>query len=275
MLIDSYAKINLFLDVLNKRPDGYHEIDTLYSTIDLHDSLKFVLTKKPQINFLTNIPKLASNENLVFRITQRIFDTYGVDCGVEIYLEKHIPVAAGLGGGSSNAAMTILALDSLLKLNMSQRVILNLAAEYGSDISFFLYGGFARGVGRGEKITPMPDIEPMQLLLLNPGISVASSEAYKLIDWDYQSSGKKLWFNKLENGVVKKYPLIGQIIAELKQKGATESIMSGSGSTCIGLFAKDNVLKDAECFFKQKKYWTKVVRTIDSRSYKKCIQNLS
>jgi 4-diphosphocytidyl-2-C-methyl-D-erythritol kinase len=276
VLINSYAKINLYLDVLNKRIDGYHEIETLFSTIDLHDSLKFVLTKKPEIQILSNIPELASANNLVSKVATRIIDDFGVKNGIRIYLKKNIPVAAGLGGGSSNAAVTFIALNALLQLNMKEEYMQNTAAEFGSDLNFFFDGGLARGNARGEKITPLPDGELMQLLLVNPGIAVSSKEAYELVDKITDSyNGPKIWFNKLETCVKSKYTVIEDILSSMKYMGAAEAMMSGSGPTCIGYFTVKGQLQKAVEYFNTKLMWNKVVKTMGRSQYQRCFRNLN
>lgn len=276
MLINSYAKINLYLEVLNKRKDGYHDIETLFSTINLHDSLKFVLTKKPQIQILSNIPELASPNNLIYKIANRIFDDYKVKNGIRVYLNKRIPVAAGLGGGSSNAAVTFIALNALLKLKMEDEYIQRVAAEYGSDLNFFFQGGLACGSSRGEMITPLPDEKSMKLLLVNPGLAISSKEAYQLVDFEQADcKGPKMWHNSLETGIKKKYTVISDILQSMKDLGASEALMSGSGSTCIGYFKKNTQLKSSVEYFNSKLMWNKVVKTIGRSQYQKCFQNLS
>jgi len=275
VLIDSYAKINLFLDVICKRDDGYHEIDTIFSTIDLHDTLKFVLTKKPGIKILSNIPELASETNLVYKIANRIVADFEVKAGLRVNLFKRIPVASGLGGGSSNAAMTILALKRLLKLNISNEYMSKIASEYGSDIYFFLFGGRARGKSRGEAITLLPDVKQVNLLLVNPGITISSKEAYDLIEWSSETPKYRLWYNRLESGIELKYPIISYLKADLKKNGAKKAMMSGSGATCIGKFTDDRQLREAYYMYRQKGIWCKVVQLIGRSQYKRCIQNLS
>lgn len=268
MLIDSYAKINLSLRVLGKRPDGYHEIETLFSTINLHDSLKFALTKKPSIKILSNIAELCSENNLAYLIAQRIRADFGIKAGLEIYIDKRIPVAAGLGGGSSNAAVTFLALSKLFKIDMEESYMESTASEYGSDINFFFCGGLAKGQSRGEKITPMLDIETMELLLVNPGIAISSREAYQLADENViECPPYGLWYNSLEAGIRNKYKVIDDILCDLKNSGAAEVMMSGSGSTCIALFADKAKQNNALNFFQSRNMWCQIVKTLTRRQY--------
>jgi 4-diphosphocytidyl-2-C-methyl-D-erythritol kinase len=276
VLINSFAKINLFLEVLNKRPDGYHEIETLFSTISLHDSLKFALTKKPGIKILSNIPELASQNNLVHKVARRIMEDFGVKSGIEVFIRKRIPVAAGLGGGSSNAAVTFIALKALFKLAMDDSYMSKTAAEFGSDINFFFSGGLTRGTGRGEKIELLPDIPVLNLLLVNPGLAIASREAYELIEnADKYKDENQLWFNRLESGIVKKYPAINDVIETMKELGAEQAMMSGSGATCIGLFKTGSALTKSHQYFQSLNIWCKEVKTMKRSQYQACFQNLS
>lgn len=274
MLIDSYAKINLYLEVLNKRIDGYHEIETVFCTIDLHDSLKFVLTKKPEIQILANIPELSSSDNLVYKIATRICNDFSVNSGLQILLEKRIPISAGLGGGSSNAAMTFVALNKMLNLDMTEDYVHNTAREYGSDLNFFFLGGRARGSGKGDFVTPLPEIDPLDLLLVKPAFGVSSQEAYQMIDLKAKTyHQEKSWYNRLEAGVADRYPAIAMIINELKTLGATQAMMSGSGSTCIGLFADKALRSKAAGIFASQGMWTCETRTIGRKEYQACFQS--
>lgn len=248
----------------------------MFVAVDLHDSLKFALTKKPGIKILSNIPELASEKNLVHKIAERILADFRIEAGVEINLNKEIPLSAGLGGGSSNAAMTFLALRDLLGLEMNDEYLNRTAAQYGSDINFFFHGGCARGRSRGEEIALLPDLKEMELLLVNPGIEISSREAYELSDLQTAGNIKKvLWYNRLEAGIVSRYPDIGNVIKLLKELGAMEAMMSGSGSTCIGLFPETAKLDKALRHFRERKMWCRTVKTMGRRHYQECIQSLS
>lgn len=276
MLVNSFAKINLYLEVLARRPDGYHEIDTIFSTISLHDSLKFALTKKPGIKILCNIPELAFQDNLVYKIAMRVLNDFGVKSGVKIFLKKKIPIAAGLGGGSSNAAVTFLALNKLFGLKMGLDYAKRTAAEYGSDINFFFTGGIAEGSGRGECVHPLPDEPEMDLLLVNPGLAISSKEAYESVDFTaIPPANSKLWFNRLEEGVAKKYPVIREVIVTLIELGAERAMMSGSGSTCIAFFEDKKLLIKAQKHFQEFNMWSETVKTLKRSDYLKCIPSLS
>lgn len=275
MLINSYAKINLYLDVLNKRPDGYHEIETVFCTISLHDSLKFALTKKPGIEILCDVPELASNSNLIHTTAKRIVDDFDVKTGIKVFIRKRIPMAAGLGGGSSNAAMTFFAMQKLLGLELQREYKEKTGAELGSDINFFFTGGMALGTGRGEIVFSLPEVEDLELLLVNPGIAISSREAYSLVNLESLGTRprNKRWFNALEPGIRQKYAMVDRILNSLKEIGAEQAMMSGSGSTCIGYFPDRIMLSRAYSCFRKQHLWCTTVKTLDRSQYQKCIQN--
>ncbi len=267
--LKSYAKINLSLQVLDKLEDNYHQIRTVFSEIDLFDVLNFTLTKKSEIKVLSNIVSLKQEDNLIYKIAVFIKDNYRVKNGVIIDLKKNIPIAAGLGGGSSNAAMTIIALSDIFDLNLSESELHKIAEKFGSDINFFLKGGTALGIDRGQNIQTMDFIEIDNILLINPGFGVSSKEAYQNViesekDWNnFQNTlDIRYAFNDLEKGVVKLYPEIGEIIADCKKIGAINSILSGSGATVIGFFENKTTIKKAKEFFHKKGYWVKITKTI-------------
>ena len=267
--LKSYAKINLSLQVLGKLEDNYHQIRTVFSEIDLFDVLTFTLTKKSEIKVLSNIVSLKQEDNLIYKIAVFIKDNYRVKNGVIIDLKKNIPIAAGLGGGSSNAAMTIIALADIFDLNLPEIELHRIAEKFGSDLNFFLNGGTALGIDRGQNIQQMEFKEIKNILLINPGFGVSSGKAYKNViksenDWNnFQNTlNIRFAFNDLEKGVVKLYPEIGEIIDDCKKIGAINSILSGSGATVIGFFEDEITVNKAKDFFKGKGYWVKITKTI-------------
>lgn len=281
MLIASYAKINLFLEVLGKLPNAYHQIDTVFGSIDLHDTLRFALTKKQGLKLLSNVPDLVSENNLISRIGTYLIEKYHPHNGVEIYLDKQIPIAAGLGGGSSNAAVSLIVLNKLWNLNLDISQMQSIASAFGSDLVYFLSGGTVLGTNRGEKTIPLPDLRIENLLLVNPGIEISSREAYELCEIPISpekrisESGEMNFFNRLEPGIRKAYPEVNFLIESLLAEGAKIAMMSGSGSTCFGIF--DNALDLEYCQAKLNNQgnWTKKVKTITREEYKKCFQSLS
>ena len=267
----SYAKINLFLDVLGKRPDGYHKIRTIFSEINLFDEINFTLTKKDDVMILTNKDFVSVKDNLIYKVAIFIRDRYKVSSGVEVELKKNIPIAAGLGGGSSNAAITIKALSSLWNLNLDSEEMHEIASNFGSDINFFLEGGCQMGTGRGEQVSPLPPIDFNNIFLVNPGFGISSKEAYQLANYPkaphtgwqelLEKPDPKLCFNALEKGISNKYPEIKEIISYLKNNGAQNAILSGSGATIIAFCPDEATAKGFSKFFSEKKHWNYVTKT--------------
>jgi 4-diphosphocytidyl-2-C-methyl-D-erythritol kinase len=256
--------------VLHKREDGYHQIRTVFHELELHDSLTFTLTRNPDVRFLTNVSELNHRDNLVVRVAEFMQKRYQVQHGVEIVLSKNIPIAAGLGGGSSDAAQTIVALDDLWGLGLTPEERNDIAARFGSDINFFLVGGRAIGTGRGEIIEPLPDLELEHVLLVNPGFPVSSAEAYRLVrfgeapsDWEaYLSNGDvELAKNDLEAGISRNYPEIAGLIDDLRSRGV-KTILSGSGPTVVGFCPDADTADTLADEFARKGAWTCVTRTI-------------
>lgn len=275
MQLASYAKINLFLEILAKRPDGYHQIETLLCSVSVCDTLKYALTKKPGLKLWSNLPEMAAADNLILRIANYLADKYKPDQGVEIFLDKKIPVAAGLGGGSSNAANALIALNSLWGLNLTQAELESVAAGFGSDICFFLTGGTAWATERGEQIEPRDDLEISNILLVNPGIGISSSRAYQLSP--IPSSGQrrhfrqpnwhKCLFNRLEAAVRLEYPVVDQLLTDLYEQGANAALMSGSGATCFGIFDDAGKMSSCQGHFERQGFWTQITRTISRKEY--------
>ena len=174
----AHAKINLTLEVLGRRDDGYHEVMTVLQAIDLKDTLTF--DQQPGIDIECDHPDLKSAHNLAVKAARLLQETVGCNKGALISIEKGIPVAAGLGGGASDAAATLRALNDLWQLGLSQDQLLQLAAKVGSDAAFFLHGGTALGEGRGEKVTPLPPFPPSSIVLLKPPVDVPYNKTQRL-----------------------------------------------------------------------------------------------
>ena len=269
----SRAKLNLFLDILHKRDDGFHEVETIIAPISLADNLIFRLTDKSKVKIYCTSDTLQESENIIYKIACFLKDAYNVKHGVEIKLKKNIPLAAGLGGGSSNAAVTIQVLNSLWKLKLSRADIHRTVSLFGSDINFFLENSAALLKGRGEIVRetfPAPYID--NILLVNPGIEIASRNAYSwsvigglheemksamvtgLNNNDIELICKNL-HNGLEQGVFAHYPILPEIKAQLLELGAMGSLMSGSGATVFGIFPSREKLINAKKYFNKYKYW--------------------
>jgi len=177
------AKVNLFLEVLGKRPDGYHEVRTVVQAVDLCDVLRFRVRDDGRVRVHCKAEGVPTGEdNLVFRAAHALKERYGVDSGIEVWLEKRIPVGGGLGGGSSDCAATLRALVHLWKLDVSQQELSNVAASLGSDVPFFLRGGTALCEGRGEKASPIQCAASFNYVLVLPGIVVSTAQVYERVE---------------------------------------------------------------------------------------------
>jgi 4-diphosphocytidyl-2-C-methyl-D-erythritol kinase len=252
--VAAHAKVNLTLEVLGKRPDGYHEIRSVMRALSLHDTLRLALDDTMSVS--CSLKELSGDTNLAFRAASLLREATGFRGGVAIFINKVIPVAGGLGGGSSNAAATLTGLNALWRLDIPTNELHELAAQLGSDVPFFLYGGTALAEGRGERITPVDNLPSCTVLLVNPGIAVSTAAVYRAVtkaDYTDGASSQELarlagdtpparWrlVNGLQRVTVQAYPAVGEILAALPDWGAAQSLMCGSGPTCFGLFTQDN-----------------------------------
>jgi 4-diphosphocytidyl-2-C-methyl-D-erythritol kinase len=255
LALKSYAKINLCLYVLKEREDGYHEIFSVMQAIDLYDQLTLHKTEKG-IAIECNHPGVPKDEkNLAYQAADLLFRERNFQGGVRIDIEKKIPVSAGLGGGSSNAAFTLKGINQLFDLKLSFEKLHSLASKIGSDVPFFLYSGQAIAKGRGEKIVPISLYRDYWLVLVCPNFMVSTERVYGDVKIDL--TGGKLFINlkncdnkdgflkalrqfnnDLEKVVVNRYAMISQIKETLEKFGAIKSSMSGSGPTVYGVFEK-------------------------------------
>lgn len=248
----SYAKINLFLDILDKRPDNYHNILTLFQEIDLADKITFKETSEGITLHSDGMKVPEGTNNLIVQSALLFQKTCQIKKCVRINLEKHIPVSAGLGGGSSNAAVTLNGLNLLWQTNLSREKLLSLASELGSDVPFFLMGGTCIGEGRGEILTPIHNSPQFWVVIIKPKISVSTQWAYKKLELtntenidkircsffmnrSYSfTTLKKSLYNRFESCVIREFPEIGEKKKELECCGLS-ALMSGSGSAVFGI----------------------------------------
>ncbi|MGZ7039108.1 MAG: 4-(cytidine 5'-diphospho)-2-C-methyl-D-erythritol kinase [Thermoanaerobaculia bacterium] len=254
MQIASYAKINWSLRILRKRPDGFHELETLFQQISLHDDLTF--TRSDHLSLTCDARDIPSGEsNLVMRAARAL----GAP-PVAITLKKRIPAGGGLGGGSSNAAATLRAIDTLLDLRTPNERLHDLALQLGSDVPFFLLGGTAYATGRGELLTPLPAVAPVPLVLILPEERVSTAEAFaairsyseplgveayrRMIDDDLLAHASSL-SNDFESPIFARHPRLREYKDALLACGAAWAGMSGSGSTIVGAFRSQAVRDDA------------------------------
>jgi len=254
--VKSFAKINLVLAVLGKRTDGYHEIRTVFQTISLHDCIDFRPAAGLELH-CEGLPVVASHDNLVWKAARALRSAAGTDAGAHITLTKAVPSGAGLGGGSSNAAATLLGLRRLWGLEVPETVLDEVAAGLGSDVSFFLRGGTALGLGRGEQIVQLPDAPASDLVVVYPGEGVSTAEAYRGLGlgltWRDEDpriqrfcgrlqSGELCtagFFNDFETSILPAYPAVKEARDFLLERGATTAMLSGSGSSVFGFFSDE------------------------------------
>ena len=263
LVLRPFAKINLTLQVGGRRHDGFHEVQTLLQSIALCDRLTMTARRGP-FALLTRSPGVpADRTNLVYRAAEllwRSLDRPGEPRDVHVKLEKQIPVAAGLGGGSADAAATLTGLNTLWNARLSQRDLSRLAAELGADVPFFLQGGTALGVGRGDELYPVDDIQTFRVLVIKPSFGVSAGDAYRWIDEDRARAGAAEpaarrarpseldlgWtrgavpiVNDLQAPVASRHPAIQEMVDGLLAAGARVAAMTGSGSAVFGIFSKE------------------------------------
>lgn len=250
----AYAKINWILDVGPRRADGYHDLSTLFQTVSLYDQLWFETSDTLSLSIEGSTLPVDSS-NLVLQAARALQTVLRQqrrpDLGASIRLEKHIPLAAGLGGGSADAAVTLLALNRLWDAKLDLKTLIALGAQIGSDVPFFFYGGTAWGSGRGTEITPVKDISVPYMLLVNPKVSVSTAQAYSRFDEltnclgdailpTCSFLGSKQLFEQVRNSLSKAAhelrPEIAVVEHQLKSLGADVVSMSGSGATVWAVF---------------------------------------
>ncbi len=266
--VRAYAKINLTLDVLGKRSDGYHDLATVMQTVDLHDTLCLSTTNDNQVQIACTIPELSNDNNLAARAVHLVRQHINSRQGVLIELHKRIPMAAGLGGGSSDAAAVLLALQRWWQLQLSPTDLLEMASSLGSDVPFFITGGLALCEGRGERVTALSSNWPRTmswLLLLKPAISVSTAAVFRNLPVsDYTDglhsravcaallAGKvpelEDLHNSFERSVLETYPEVALSRESLLKAGASIVRLSGTGPT---LFAPFSDLTEAQKVQKQ------------------------
>ena len=257
----SPAKVNLILNILGRRPDGFHELETVMHPVDLCDELRFARAGR-EVELTCNDPSLAvDGTNLVFKAAQAFRSAAGLGEGVRIHLEKRIPMAAGLGGGSGNAATTLLGLNELFGRPLPDTTLTELAAQLGSDVPFFLQPRPALATGRGERVTSLdwfPALQGVWALLIHPGFGIATPWAYqnlarfpaalngtagraaRLVEKVQHATLAEAaagFYNSLEAPALDKYPILALYQEFLREAGALATLMSGSGSTTFALAA--------------------------------------
>ncbi|MCB0713245.1 MAG: 4-(cytidine 5'-diphospho)-2-C-methyl-D-erythritol kinase [Ignavibacteriae bacterium] len=279
--ISAPAKINLGLEVIRRRDDGYHDINTLFAAIDICDEIRIQLRDDREIICTVDGDEGLQNEpienNLCVRAVREARKYLGEERGLTIDLRKHIPTGAGLGGGSSDAAAVLKGALSLWDKDIDPNALLQIALSLGSDVPFFLHRGVAHGSSRGEILQPVEIELPYYCLVVNPGIHIPTPWAYREVNRTKEREESDLvahiWeglhdplsmrrhlVNDFEPPVFAAYPEIGEIKERLYHHGALFALMSGSGSTLFGLFETRERAEKAQEGFEE--YWSKVVRFV-------------
>jgi len=291
--IPAFAKVNLRLDILGKRPDTYHELRTIFQTISLHDELKLRSSKASGIRLTIQGNEVLSLEpvrkNLVYAAVDALRREFGVRSGVEINLRKNIPAGRGLGGGSSDAAAALLGYLRLTRRTIPAPRLMEIATSLGADVPFFLFGGRALGIGRGDEIYPLPDVPKLALLVVSPhDIHVPTPDAYRWLKapaltknratpklwefcalcWSAQGSGLS---NDFEGPVFRRHPRLAQIKRALLQHGAAEASLAGSGSAVFGVFPSPALARRAAVGFQDEH--TFVCETVSRDRYLRKVQS--
>ena len=296
--IPALAKVNLRLEVLGKRPDGFHELRTIFQSISLQDELRLQSTRKSGIELRVRGNAALSNEpvekNLVYRAVDALRQEFRQRDGIAIELRKAIPAGRGLGGGSSDAASALIGYLRLVKKQLPRERLFELAATLGADVPFFLEGGRALGIGKGDEIYPLPDLAKLHLLVVSPNaIHVPTPDAYRWLNapklnaaqltnsagnpklhrfcalsWSPQGSPL---LNDFEDAVFQQHPRLAELKRDLLQNGATEALLAGSGSAVIGVFPSPAKARRAAVGFPLDQ--TFVCETVSRDSYRRLMQS--
>ena len=264
MRLQAFAKINLGLDVLGKREDGYHEVSMIMQTIRMYDQLDMRKSVEPGIHLTTNKKYIPVDENnLVWRAAKLMMDTCGIMEGVSIHLHKVIPVAAGMAGGSSDAAATLVGMNRLFHCGLSKEKLMELGVQIGADVPYCVLRGTALAEGIGEKLTVLPPMPDCWILIGKPGISVSTKYVYTTLDLntdtvhpDIDGMKKALedgnlygiterMGNVLQDVTIPAYPEVERIKEQMKTLGAVNAMMSGSGPTVFGIFDNEEKAQEA------------------------------
>jgi 4-diphosphocytidyl-2-C-methyl-D-erythritol kinase len=282
--LPAFAKINLCLQILGKRPDGYHELRTIFQTISLHDTLEIERISQPGIVIETDDPALPrGRKNLVWQAIDALRREIGLRRGVHVRLTKRIPVARGLGGGSSDAAAALIGLLRLTGKKVPLAKLIEIAARLGADVPFFLFGGRALAVNRGDEIYPLPDGPKQPVVIVSPcDIAISTREAYRWasLQLTKRAAPHKLWSfcalcwgplgsvsNDFEAAVFSRHPRLGRIRRGLLQRGAAEAALAGSGSAVFGVFQNPAQARRTALGFPKDQVF--VVETLTRADYRK------
>ncbi len=274
------AKINLCLHVLGKRPDGYHDLTMLMQRISLYDRITLRLSAEPGVRVrCAGVSLKPDQENIAARAARGLLDSADLHTGVDIEIDKQIPVAAGLGGGSSDAATVLMGLNEMLDLKLSSQALREQGVKLGADVPFFIFGHAAWATGIGDVLQKVEDLPPVWYVLVNPGIAVSTAWAYGNLRLTSRRDDLKIprfsrvvdsvtavLHNDLEEVTVDQHPQIDEVKRRLTVLGAAGALMSGSGSTVFGVFAGEVEAGAAAERLQQESGWRVfVVRPVDGK----------
>ncbi len=262
--VKALAKVNLGLDVIRRRDDGYHEVRMIMQTIHLYDQLVIKRTREPGIHITANLDFLPTNENnLIYKAAKLLQDTCGLEEGVAVALQKHIPVAAGMAGGSTDAAAVLYGMNELFRLGFRRQKLMELGVQIGADVPYCLMRGTALAEGIGEKLRSLLPMPKCPVLIAKPAISVSTKFVYENLKLDEHTKHPNIdaqlaairkgdlkavaehMGNLLETVTIPEYPVIDEIKRCMMENGAINAMMSGSGPTVFGLFEDENTAKAA------------------------------
>lgn len=262
--LKALAKINLGLDVVRRREDGYHEVRMIMQTIQLYDRLDIKRTQEPGIQIQTNLSFLPVNENnLIYKAAKLLMDEFSITDGVSVKLDKRIPVAAGMAGGSTDAAAILIGVNRLFSLGLTKRQLMERGVQIGADVPYCIMRGTALAEGIGEALSPLPPMVKCPVLIAKPSISVSTKFVYQNLKLDDTTihpdidrliddiKAKNLhdiaahMGNVLETVTIPNYPVIDEIKKHMLSNGAVGAMMSGSGPTVFGLFDDEDTAKKA------------------------------
>ena len=262
--LKALAKINLGLDVVRRREDGYHEVRMIMQTIHLYDKLEITKTKEPGIQITSILSYVPTNENnLVYKAAKILMDEFDIQEGVSVNLIKRIPVAAGMAGGSSDAASMLYGMNQIFDLKLSRKQLMERGVKIGADVPYCLMRGTALAEGIGEKLTQLPPMVKCPVLIAKPQISVSTKFVYENLKLNEETEHPDIdqlvtdiknkdlhavaghMGNVLETVTIPEYPIIARIKEQMMKSGAVNSMMSGSGPTVFGLFEDEKTAQKA------------------------------
>lgn len=272
MRLRAFAKINLGLDILGKREDGYHDVRMIMQTIQMYDVLEIQKSETSGITLTTNFPFVPCDErNLVYRAAKLLMDEFGIEEGISMKLDKFIPVAAGMAGGSSDAAAAFVGVNRLFNLKLSEKELMERAVKIGADVPYCIMRGTALAEGIGEKLTRIPQMPECFVLVGKPAVNVSTKMAYESLDLSEIKERPDIdgmmdalergdlngvvsgMGNVFEPGIIGRYPVIQEIKDLMEANGALKALMSGSGPTVFGIFDSEEKMETAAAALRESK----------------------